>query len=677
MMLLRSFCLLMLISQIGFAQNYQPDKILIFSKNAKYGYRHASIEHGVEKLKDMAMAKGYKVEATEDAEVFRDEYLQKVRAIVFLSANQDIFNAEQEAALQRYVRAGGGVAGIHSATGVERGWHWFNKMLGATFVVHPPLQNGKINVVDKKHASTKHLPSVWNRSDEWYYFGPMKNPVKVLMRLDSTSFTSKYHTQGYPSAWYQDFENGKVFYTAGGHSEKDYDDPVFMQHVWGGVQSTLAKKLDYNKNKAFEKAPARIITLDPGHFHAALVQKTSLPGLNNTVHVYGPAGDDIKMHLDRIKSYNERAENPTKWLENVYTGPDYMQKMISEKKGDIVVMSGNNAKKTDQILASVSAGLHVLADKPMCISKAGYETLKKAFEVAKEKEVLLYDIMTERSEICTLLQKELSALPEVFGGFKKGSLEEPSIVEESVHHFYKNVSGKPLIRPSWFMDTKQQGEGIVDVTTHLVDLAHWAAFPETPLAIADAKVLAAKRWSTPMSLAQFSKITGAKDFPEYLKPNLVNDTLLAVYANGQIDFKLKDIHSQVRVIWNYSIPTGGDTHYSILRGNKTDLEVKQTAAENFTPTLYIKNTKVDAAILENAIRTLSLKYKGISLKAIDGAYVVQIPDVLKTGHEAHFGEVMERFLTYYKVNNQPDWERSNMLLKYYITTEALEMASKK
>ena len=665
--------------QTVFAQKSRPEKrILIFSKNAAWAYRHASIEYADKKLKEYCEQKGIKADISEDAALFNDKDLNKYSALVFLSANQDIFDADQEAALQRYIRSGGGFVGIHSSSGVERNWKWFNQMLGATFKYHPPQQNGTIKVIDKKHPSTKGLPTEWKRWDEWYYFGQMTNKLNVLMVLDSTTFKSNSHTQNYPNAWYHDFEGGRSFFTAGGHNEKDFDDPLFMQHIFGGITYAIGKNKmpDNSKLAKFEKAPARVITLDPGHFHAALVQKTMLAGLNSSVQVYAPKGEDLNQHLARIESYNNRKESPTAWKENVYTGPDYFEKMISEKNGDLVVMAGNNAKKTDAILKSVEAGMNVLADKPMCIDAQGYEKLKTAFQIAKEKNVLLYDIMTERSEITTTLQRELSMMKGIFGEILPGTPEDPSIIKESVHHFYKYVSGSPLIRPQWFMDTKQQGEGIVDVTTHLVDLVIWAAFPETPLDIKDAKLLNAKRWPTEMTLDQFSTITGAKTFPNFLQKDLKDANTLNVFANGEIDFKVKNVHSKVKVLWNYSTDKGGDTHYSIMKGTLANIEIKQDEAEKYQPTLYIKNSKISEENLNLEFEKLMTKYPGISLQKSGTDYIVDIPAKYRTGHEAHFGEVMERYLKFYKVNNLSDWEVPNMLLKYYITTSALELANK-
>ena len=158
----------------------------------------------------------------------------------------------------------------------------------------------------------------------------------------------------------------------------------------------------------------KLITLDPGHFHAALVQKTMYAQVDPVVHVYAPGGDDVQEHLKKIEAYNTRPEDPTEWKEEIYTGTDYFKKMLAEKQGNVVVLAGNNQKKTEYIKASVDAGLNVLADKPMAINTQSFDLLKEAFASAEKNNVLLYDIMTERYEITTMLQREFSMLPEVF-----------------------------------------------------------------------------------------------------------------------------------------------------------------------------------------------------------------------------------------------------------------------
>lgn len=436
----------------------------------------------------------------------------------------------------------------------------------------------------------------------------------------------------------------------------------------------------------FTGAPGevKLITLDPGHFHAALVQKNSYGQVSGQVYVYAPEGDDVNEHLKKIEAYNTRAESPTKWEQTVYLGPDFLDKMLAEKKGNVMVTAGNNGKKTEYIRQALMAGIHVLADKPMAINSDNFELLKACFDIARQKNVLLYDIMTERSEITTILQRELSLLPAVYGEQLPGTPDEPSIVKESVHHFFKTVSGNPLKRPAWFFDVNQEGEGIVDVTTHLVDLVQWEAFPEQIIDYTkDIEMLDANRWITAIGPAEFAQVTGFDTYPDYLKKDVVNDTL-QVYCNGDILYKLKGICAKVSVIWNYTFPEGGgDTHFSVMKGSKADLIIRQGQEQNYQPELFIETVKgVDLTAYEKelvaSMNKVASAYPGIALNKIgEGKWQVTIPAEYRIGHEAHFGQVTERFLQYLKAGKLPDWEVPNMIAKYYVTTSALDMAKSK
>jgi len=428
------------------------------------------------------------------------------------------------------------------------------------------------------------------------------------------------------------------------------------------------------------KGEVKIMTLDPGHFHAALVQKNMYKQVDSTVYVYAPGGPDLQGHLALIDGYNSRAEKPTSWIEKVYTGNDYLEKMLEEKPGNVMVTAGNNAKKTEYILKSVQAGINVLADKPMVISPENFSVLEEAFKVAEENGVLLYDIMTERHEITTILQRELSKVPEIFGKLQNGTEDEPAITKESVHHFFKYVSGNPLKRPAWFFDTEQQGEGIVDVTTHLVDLIQWEAFPEVILNKSDVKILSAKRWTTDLTHEMFTKVTLLKEFPDFLAKD-VDEDVLKVFSNGEFNYLLNGIHAKVSVIWNFEAPEGtGDTHYSIMRGTKCNLIIKQGADENYKPQLYIQaNDKLNSTEFEDnlniAIQRLESNYPGIRLeKLTESNWKLDIPEKYKVGHEAHFGQVTEKYLRYLIEGKLPEWEVPNMIVKYYTTTEALKAA---
>jgi hypothetical protein len=161
--------------------------------------------------------------------------------------------------------------------------------------------------------------------------------------------------------------------------------------------------------------PVRLMTLDPGHFHAALIQKEMYPGVDPTVHVFAPVGADLLLHLGRVTAFNQRAERPTSWRLEVHAGPDYLERMLRDKPGNVVVISGRNRGKIDRILASIEAGLNVLADKPWLISAADFPKLEKVMALAEQKRLVAYDVMTERSEITTILQRELARDPQVAG----------------------------------------------------------------------------------------------------------------------------------------------------------------------------------------------------------------------------------------------------------------------
>ena len=437
-----------------------------------------------------------------------------------------------------------------------------------------------------------------------------------------------------------------------------------------------------NKNTGTEikSKPVKLVTVDPGHFHAALVQKTMYDDVDSIVYVYAPEGNDLKLHLDRINGFNTRADNPTHWKEEIYTGPDFFEKMIAEKKGNVVVLAGNNEKKTEYILKALEAGFNVLADKPMAITAADFELLKKAFDIAKEKNLLLYDIMTERFEITSILQRELSMIPEIFGKLDTGSAEHPAIEMTSDHNFYKNVSGNIVVRPPWFMDASQQGNGIVDVTTHLVDLVQWECFPGQSLDLSkDIVITSAKRWPTDMTVTQFKTITKLNDVPAFIEKDKQNDSLLKVWSNGEINYTIKGVHAKVTVVWKYQTESGNDAHYSIMRGTKADLVIRQGKEENYKPVLYIEPVTNDPSFektLTEQFKKISAKYSGVELYKIGKGWSVKLPEKLAEGHESHFARVTSNFLEYLKNRNMPAWEVPNMLAKYYTTTQALETALK-
>jgi len=454
--------------------------------------------------------------------------------------------------------------------------------------------------------------------------------------------------------------------------------------LFAGCQFSEKKSI---AEKSFSGQPGevKLIVLAPGHFHADLLQKSKINEINDSVYVYARQGKEVDQYLARIQSYNNRSENPTQWKEIVYKGEDFLEKMISDKNGNVVVLAGNNKEKTKYILKSVSAGLNVLSDKPMAINKENFELLEQAYDSAQAHHVMLYDIMTERYDILNIVEQKLINNEDVFGKLREGNEDEPAISMESVHHFYKEVSGKPLIRPAWYYDVEQQGEGIADVTTHLIDLVNWKCFPEESLDYKkDINVLSARHWATDLSLEDYSRSTKMDSFPNYLK-KYVEDSKLKVFANGTINYRVKEVNVSLKVIWNYKAPEGGgDTFSAYVKGSKASLKTVQDSSNNFVKQLYIERVKsVDKdkfeAALEQAELEIQKDYPLVKIKPSSsekGKYLVDIPVQAREGHESHFGYVAQEFFDYLIEGKMPQREISNTLAKYYITTSALELAKK-
>jgi predicted dehydrogenase len=429
----------------------------------------------------------------------------------------------------------------------------------------------------------------------------------------------------------------------------------------------------------------KLIVPAPGHFHASLLQKSAMPQVNDSVFVYAATEDaGLEQYLSAIESFNNRAENPTRWKEIVYTGTDFPEKMITGKRGNVVVLAGNNKEKTEYILRAVDAGLNVLSDKPMAINHEDFHLLEKAYANAEAQNVLLYDMMTERYDMLNIIEKELINDPDLFGELQPGTPEDPAVYMESVHHFYKEVSGTPLIRPAWYYDVEQQGEGIADVTTHLIDLLFWKCFPGQPIDYTrDIGNISASHWATEITLPQFVKSTGEATFPDYLRKYLDN-SILKVYANGALHFDIKKCSVALKVVWDYQSPEGsGDTFISTVKGTKVVLKTVQDKEHDFAKQLYVqKNNEMEEneffGNLQKAIEKIQITYPFVSASptANKGEYLINIPVENREGHESHFKRVAENFFNFLVNGDMPEWEISNTLAKYYITTKAVKMTEK-
>jgi type 1 glutamine amidotransferase len=231
--------LLLIVSLVitGFTPSKQK-KILVFSKTA--GFRHtSSIDAGKKYIAELGHLNKFSVDTTENADVFTPENLKQYAAVVFLCTTGNVLNDQQQKAFEQFIRNGGGYMGLHSAADTEYDWAWFGKLNGAYFKNHPRPQEAVFNIVDANNISTAHLPKVWKRFDELYNFKWIGTDLKILITIDENSYTGGGNGENHPMAWYHAFDGGRGFYTALGHDIKSWEDPLFVQHVLGGIRYAM------------------------------------------------------------------------------------------------------------------------------------------------------------------------------------------------------------------------------------------------------------------------------------------------------------------------------------------------------------------------------------------------------------------------------------------------------
>lgn len=215
-----------------------PSRILVFSRTT--AYRHESIEVGIDTVRELCTGVDIEVEATEDAAAFTDDHLADFGATLWLSTSGEVFDDDQRAALQRFVTGGGGYVGVHGASDTEYDWEWYGRLVGTWFDEHPEIQPANVEVVDRDHPATAHLPPVWPRVDEWYDFvSAPRSEARVLATLDESSYVGGTMGSDHPLVWCHDHEGGRSFYTAMGHTEESYAEPGFRQHLLGAIRWTL------------------------------------------------------------------------------------------------------------------------------------------------------------------------------------------------------------------------------------------------------------------------------------------------------------------------------------------------------------------------------------------------------------------------------------------------------
>jgi predicted dehydrogenase len=355
-----------------------------------------------------------------------------------------------------------------------------------------------------------------------------------------------------------------------------------------------------------------------------------------------------------------------------------MAEMLRGHAGNIVVFTGRNRGKIDRILSALQAGLNVLADKPWIITSADLPKLAEALALAKSKNLAAYDIMTERYEVTSELQREFVNDSAVFGALEKGSAREPAVRARSIHHVMKVVAGTPLRRPPWFFDIDEYGEGLADVGTHVVDLVQWTAFPDLAVDYRkDIEVLGGRRWPLRMTREQFTRVTGDADFPSALVPH-VHAGVLDYDCNNAVSYTLRGVHVELEILWNWEAAEGGDVYEASFRGTKSRVEIRQGKAERFVPEVYIAGASADvAAAVEKRVAALQSRWSGLAAVKSGADLHIVVPEKFRVGHEAHFGQVTNRFFEYVTAPKAlPAWETPYMLAKYAVSTKGVEIGRK-
>ncbi|MBC2839820.1 ThuA domain-containing protein [Robiginitalea sp. SC105] len=227
--------------------------VLVFSKTG--GWQHSSIPFANQAIEDLGEANGYRVVLTQDADDFNDGDLKQYDAVIFNNTTGNVLNSEQQAAFQRYIQAGGGFVGIHSAADTEYEWPWYGRLVGAYFASHPHNPNVRpatIDITDSNHPATDSLPERWERTDEWYNYRAFYPGINVLAQLDEETYTGGTNGSYHPIAWYHEFDGGRAFYTGGGHEDASFSEPLFLKHLQGGIQYAMGpgRNLDYARATA-------------------------------------------------------------------------------------------------------------------------------------------------------------------------------------------------------------------------------------------------------------------------------------------------------------------------------------------------------------------------------------------------------------------------------------------
>jgi predicted dehydrogenase len=417
----------------------------------------------------------------------------------------------------------------------------------------------------------------------------------------------------------------------------------------------------------------RAVFYEPGHFHAALTLRAANPRLARDIHVYATPGPECDAFVRLVESFNTRAEQPTHWRLHLHEGPDLLQRLLQDGHGDLVVLAGRNNSKLETIATLTQAGLHVLADKPWLTDSSQLPYLSQVTTGPR----LAMDIMTVRHSMQAQLIAQVVHTPELFGEFVTRDDPEPSIDIGSVHHLVKRVNGQLLQRPVWYYDTAIQGDGLVDIQSHMVEQAQWWVLgAEVGDSERDVVLESARRWTTPVPLDLFQESTGQRTYSEALRSS-VHDGVLQYACNGEIRYRLRGVRVRQRAEWRQREPAGtGDLHHLRLRGSQCTLHIRQGEETGYRAEISLEpaaGVKLEP-LVGTAVEKWQPSFPGLSYASSSLGWRLRLPPNLDQGHESHFARVLNTFLDYLEHGTWPEALRARIRMRYTLLAQAQELA---
>ena len=416
-----------------------------------------------------------------------------------------------------------------------------------------------------------------------------------------------------------------------------------------------------------------LLFLEPGHFHAALTLRVCNRRVNPAIHLYARPGAERDAFIGMVRSFNTRADTPTDWELRMHESNAPERALVEDRCGSAVVLAGRNQPKLATIARLHAAGLSVLADKPWLTDPTAFPELERV----TERWPLAMDIMTFRHDAIARLTHRLAVSQDLFGTFSVDS-DEPAIDLHSVHHLLKVVDGAPLTRPPWYYDTRIQGNGLVDIQSHMVDQAQWLVEDGPDFDYGrDCEIDGARLWSTPVPLDLFRASTGLNAFPATLADRVEGD-VLRLDCNGEIRYRLRGVSVRQCAEWGQREPEGGgDAWRATIRGERATLVAARDPETGFRPELHIAPRCPGGAFdahLDAALASWRREFPGLSRRASRHGHEIVIPAGIQYPHEAHFAMVLDHFLDLLDANEWPGALAARIRSRYTLLANACERA---